>query len=59
MLDGKLVRTIFDISTSDGNVEEIIIDAGTTFIWDDSTIDQNIDGVLVFVDPDEVELAEE
>jgi hypothetical protein len=59
MLDGKLVRTISDISTCEGNVEEIIIDAGTEFVWDDSTIDQNVDGILVFVDRDEVELVEE
>ncbi len=60
MLDGKLVRTICDISTTDENFDaDIIVVAGTEFIWDDSTTDQNVDGVLVFVDRDEVELVDE
>jgi hypothetical protein len=60
MLDGKLVRITCDISTSDGENfdRDIIVEAGTEFIWDESTIDQNIDGVLVFVDRDEVELVD-
>ena len=59
MLNGKLVRTIDDIFTCEGNVAEIIVDAGTEFIWDGSTTDQNVDGILVFVDEDEVELVED
>ena len=58
-LDGKLVRIVYDISVDyDENCNEIIVKAGTEFIWDDSTTDQNIDGALVFVEPDEVEIVE-
>ncbi len=51
-LDGKLVRVINDIHSCDG---ELIAESGTTFVWDDSSTDQNIDGVLVWIGEDEVE----
>tara|TARA_R110002126_G_scaffold282270_1_gene430552 strand:+ start:768 stop:956 length:189 start_codon:yes stop_codon:yes gene_type:complete len=57
-LDGKLVRLNCDILYPSDDTEEILIDGGTEFIWDDSSIDQNIDGILVFVDNTEVELVE-
>lgn len=50
-LDGKLVRVTDDIY-SDG---ELIAEAGTVFRWDDSSADQNIDGVLVWIGEDEIE----
>lgn len=53
-LDGKLVRVIDDIY-GDG---ELIAEAGTVFRWDDSSTDQNIDGVLVWIGEDEVEVVE-
>ena len=57
MLEGELVRTLFDIYRfSDKVLPTIIVESGTEFVWDDSTIDQNVDGLLVFVDKDEVEL---
>lgn len=60
MLDGKLVRTIYDIhGFSDDVTPKTIVEAGTEFVWDESTNDQNIDGLLVYIDPDEVELIDE
>jgi hypothetical protein len=59
-LDGKLVRVVDDllITTDTNSKPEMIVESGTEFVWDDSTTDQNIGGILVFVDPDEVELVE-
>jgi hypothetical protein len=55
-LDGKLVRVIDDIYSCYGESEgELIAEAGTVFRWDDSSADQNIDGVLVWIGEDEVE----
>ena len=60
MLDGKLVRTISDILTTDENEDsDVIVIAGTEFIWDNYSIDQNIDGVLILIEEDEVELVDE
>jgi hypothetical protein len=57
-LDGKLVRIVDDllITTDINSKPKTIVKSGTEFIWDDSTTDQNIDGVLIWIDPDEVEL---
>lgn len=57
MLDGKLVRTIHDIHRfSDDSTPKTIVEAGTEFVWDDSAIEQNIDGKLVMVEEANVEL---
>jgi hypothetical protein len=56
-LDGKLVRVNCDIHCfSEDDSPKVLVEASTEFIWDDSSIDQNIDGILVFVDNSEVEL---
>ena len=36
-----------------------IVEAGTEFVWDDSAIEQNIDGKSVIVEEDNVELVDE
>ena len=54
-LDGKLVRVVSNIFCDD----KIIVNSGQTFIWDDSTTDQNVDGELVFIEEDEIELVDE
>ena len=56
MLDGKLVYAIADIVDWEGDV---IVEAGTEFVWNDFTTDQNVDGKLVLVDEHEVELVED
>ena len=55
MLDGKLVYAIADIIDWDGDV---IVEAGTEFVWNDSTTDQTVDGQLVLIDEHEVALVE-
>ena len=56
-LDGKLVRVIEDIYSCYGD-GELIAESGTVFQWNDSTTDQNIDGSLVWISEDEVEIVE-
>jgi len=50
--NGKNVRVIRDIVSKDGEVFEV----GTTFVWYDSAEYQNIDGQLVWIADNEVEL---
>ena len=56
MLDGKLVYAIFAIVDWEGDV---IVEAGTKFVWNDFTADQNVNGRSVFIFEDQVELVED
>jgi len=59
-LHGKLVCTTCDILVMlDRNNTEEWIEEGTEFIWNDVNIDQNINGMDVFVDNSEVELVDD
>lgn len=54
-LHNKKVRLLWDIEDED---ENILVKEGTTFIWNDSSIEQLVEGEFYVIGEDEVEVVD-